>query len=133
MNWTITTEVIGKGDRDATVKVTATKGEHTLERTFTGIVSPEGLRAAVRNWLENWERLQTLDDGTIDVADPTPETPKRPTREELDREEWVKDWQQLQKVQRLSQHGVEILTSTQKTALVTKVRNGFKVEYQDLV
>lgn len=128
-----TIEILGRTEngRAFLVDVRATQGSEVKERQFDGIVSIAGLKSAVMNWIDTEELKTTLpDSGVIDFTPPPTPEPE-PVDEE--REAWTKDWQQLQKVQRLSEHGVEILTSTQKTALASRVRTNFKPEYQDLV
>jgi hypothetical protein len=133
-NWTL--EVVNREKRSNAYALTvkAVKGTEVKDRLFEGIISFDGLKQAAMNWIDSEERLATVPGtGVIDFTPPTPETPTPPTQDEIDREAWLKDWQRLQKVVRLSEHGVEILSAAQKTALVAKVRTGFKAEYQDLV
>jgi hypothetical protein len=128
MNWTITTEIIGKGDRDASVKVTATKDGTTIDRTFTGVTSHEGLKSAVKSWLQNYENIQSVEAGTIDLTEPIPEVVE-PTQAELDKADWDKDRERLRVLMELVRDGVVPSNDTRVTALQTKVRSGFKPAY----
>lgn len=133
-NWTI--EITGKTENryGYLIDVKATQRDIEKTRQFDGIVSQEGLKSAVINWIDNEELKASLpSSGVIDFTPPTPAEPTPPTADELAREEWTKDWQQLQAVTKLEANGVNILTAAQKTALVAKVRTNFKVEYQDIV
>lgn len=133
-NWTIEVKGRTPNGRAFLVDVKATQGSEVKERQFDGIVSIAGLKSAVMNWIDNDELAASLPaTGVIDFTPPTPEEPAPPTADELAREAWTKDWQQLQAVTKLEANGVVILSAAQKTALVAKVRTGFRVEYQDIV
>lgn len=132
MDWTITTEIIGRGDRDASVKVIAVKGETTLERTFSGITSREGLKGAVKNWLANYENLKTMEAGTLDLSDPTPEPEPEKTQAELDKEAWDADWAKLQAIQPYIDAGVFTGQETVIVNLRNKVKTNFKPAYLGL-
>jgi len=132
MDWTITTEIVGKGDRDASVKVTATKDGTTIERTFTGITSREGMKAAVKAWLENYENVQSVEAGTLDLTEPEPTPEPKKTATELAKEAWDADWQKLQAIQPYIDAGVFTGQETNIVNLRNKVRSGFKPAYLGL-
>ena len=127
MNWTITKEIIAKGDIDATVKVTAVSGQTTIDRTFTGVKSPEGLKEAVRSWLDAYEDIQTFEDGDLDITEETP----TPTTPDADRVAYDEEREKLRRVMELVRDGVLAEDNAQVTALQTSVRNKFDITYLD--
>jgi hypothetical protein len=95
--WEITTRIKGKGERDASYDVVATKGEHRLEFSVSGIVSEEGLKQAVRGRIETYESVQRLGDGTLDISAPVVE-PTAPDEAQLAKELWQKKRQALKEM-----------------------------------
>lgn len=126
-----TIEVVGRTEngRAFLVDVKATKDDDVKERQFDGIVSIDGLRGAVKGWVDTEELKITLPDrGVVDFTEPTPEL-VQPTQAELDKAEWDRDRERLRIVMELVRDGVLSADATQVTALQTKVRNGLKSAY----
>jgi hypothetical protein len=126
MDWTITRRVVAKGDVDATVEVTATKGETTLTRKFDRITTEEQLKNEVRRWLQGYESANALSEtGSLDI---TPDTPTR-TQAEIERDEWYQDLGNLRFAQELITLGVLTGTETPVVNLRNKVKTNFKAGY----
>lgn len=70
----------------------------------------------------------------LDDLTPTPEpTPEPPTKAELDRNEWIEDWKNLQAAIKLQAHGVSVLTAPQLDALKGRVQSKWLNSYRDVV
>lgn len=95
--WQITTRIKGKGERDATYDVVATKGTHRLEFTLSGIVSDDGLKQAVRGRIETYESIQRLGEGALDISTPVTETTP-PDEAQIAKELWQKKRQALKEM-----------------------------------
>jgi hypothetical protein len=133
--WTITvTQKIedNKNKGAWIIDVQAVKGEATKARNFHGIVSQAMLTQAVKGWIDTMEAASAVSD-SIDLSEPEVVEPSAPTKAELDQQAWLEDWKSLQSAKKLKDHGVTVLTDTQLTALTTKVKNGFKADYKDVV
>lgn len=128
--WTITEERRQQLRDGWEVILGFTKGEESFNQRFRGIVSREGLAQAVRQFLDNRDTVLP----EISEIEFTPVVrEEQPPVVDTAREKWTADWNALQKVNKLKDNGVEVLTSAQYTALVNKVRTGFKKEYEELV
>ena len=110
------------------IDVEATKGDETLIRNFHGIISQDMLTQAVKGWIDTVESAKTVTD-SIDLTVPVVEEAPKPTKAELDKQEWDKDREQLRVVMELVRDDVFPANDARVTALQAKVRSGFKVGY----
>lgn len=74
--------------------------------------------------------LNYVDTFTIDgVVDPTVPPVVQPTQAEIDRGQWLRDWEILKRANELIAQGVIVNTLPVYVAHKNKVSNNFKVEY----
>lgn len=117
----------------ALLTITFTNGTRDITvQTF--VSSKEEAKQTIKNRLaqlnEQEELAAEVENDTLDLSDPTP--PEK-TQAELNLEEWVKDWTNLQKVQPLIDAGVLDGTEQPVVNLRNKVKSGFKPAYLDLI
>lgn len=126
-----TIEVLGKTEngRAYLVDIKATKGATVLDRQFDGIVSHEGIKSAVKSWIDNEELKVSLPaSGVLDFTEPEQEEAV-PTAAELAKTAYDTDRERLRVLMELVRDGVFTGTETPITALQAKVKEDFKVEY----
>jgi hypothetical protein len=126
MNWTITRRLIAKGDVDATVEVTATKGETTISKVFSRITNEEQLKSETRRWIQDHENTKTLSEtGAVDITVTTPTK----TQAEIERDEWFESLGRLRFVQELITLGILTGNETPVVNLRNRVKDRFVVDY----
>lgn len=100
----------------------------------TFVSTKEEAKAAIKQNLarlnEQVELADEVENDTLDLSDP--EEPTK-TQAELDQEEWVKAWGNLQKIQPLIDATVLAGDETAVINLRNKVRADFKPAYLDLI
>lgn len=113
------------------INVEFTDGTNTFAKEFQFRIdeTTEVMKRTVKQYLDELNFVPP-DITDVDYIEPTPATP---TQAELDRDAWVKDLSRLQRAQKMEALGVAILTPTQITALQTKIKANWKVEYEDLI
>lgn len=113
------------------IDVTDGRSTFSKEFSFSLTATEDDIKRTVKSYLDELNAPDVVLSGAIDGYVPPVESTK--TKAELNREAWVKDWQNLQAAKKLEAHGVSVLTASQMTALQTKVKTTFKNEYVDSV
>lgn len=136
MAWTATLK--DAKDRNSHWKITVefTDGVRTAERVyrFTGSTAAQ-LKAFVRRQALEFESSDGIDlipliNQSIDVTPPVPDPPDPPTQEEIDRDAWLDDFFELERIQRIIA-AVPALDTGQTQARVTQLRNSLETNFDN--
>jgi len=131
--WTANLDSITKTGGDASIKVTYTNGNSNVTETYT-FATPTMLKATVANKINELNAvdnfISTTSTGPIDTTLPAPTPDPVPTQAELDRQQFLKDYQNWVKVKTtLIDTGILTGSEAAVVALKTKVQNTFKPAY----
>jgi hypothetical protein len=128
-DWTIVVTNIEDRKDGKVAYVDITLGQRTETKVFTGLVSKEGLAAAVKGWIDTIATKDALStEVVLNFAEVTPVAPI-PTPAELARTEYEADRARLANLMELVRDGAVPDNDTRVTALQAKVRNALKPEY----
>lgn len=122
---------INKVARRRTIVVEFVDGQEKVNQSFSFAADTpiETIKKTVKNYLQELNFTpETLTDLTVTESEPT-----APTQAEIDRDAWLEDWRNLQAAKKLETNGVSVISAQQMSALQTKVKNGFKPSYVDIV
>jgi hypothetical protein len=128
---TVDANAIDRASNQRIITVSFTNGTVSFQHTFRfGLdITLDVIKRTIKQFADRLAAAEadtSVTPGALDlsdVADPTP------TVDQLARDDWFSDWRDLQWAKTLRDHGVEILTAIQYTALQNKVRTGFRAEY----